>query len=57
MEHTFFNKSHHMYPKAQVTRDVVKDEIDKDLLGTKNTKWSASVLLPYNVKGTLGEDM
>ena len=46
-----------MYPKAQVTRDIVHDEIDKDLLGTKSVKWSSSVALPYNVRGTLGEDM
>jgi hypothetical protein len=40
-----------------MTRDVVKDEIDKDLLGTKSMKWSSSVSLPYNVRGILGEDM
>ena len=46
-----------MYPKAQHVREVVKDEIDKDLLGTKATKWTQSVSLPYNVKGIIGEDM
>ena len=50
-EHTFFNKGHHMFPKAQAVRDVVHSEIDKDLLGTKTNKWSSSVQLPYNVRG------
>ena len=34
-----------MRPQAQVVRHIVKDEIDKDLLGTKPAKWSQSVSL------------
>ena len=45
-EHTFFNKDTHMFPKAQKVRDVVRDEIDRDLLGTKSVKWNSSVSLP-----------
>lgn len=55
-EHTFFNKDIHMFPKAQKIRDVVKDEIDRDLLGTKTAKWNSSVSLPSKVQPTIGED-
>ena len=34
-----------MRPQAQAIRHVVKDEIDRDLLGTKPAKWSQSVSL------------
>jgi hypothetical protein len=46
MEHTFFNADTHTYPKARVVREIVKDEIDRDLLGAKPHKWTASVSLP-----------
>ena len=35
-----------MMPKAQITKKVVQDEIDRDLLGTKKSKWNGSVNLP-----------
>lgn len=38
-EHTFFNKTNHMFPKAQAVREVVLDEIDRDLLKTKAPQW------------------
>jgi len=34
-EHTFFNQQNHMFPKAIATREVVLDEIDRDLLKLK----------------------
>jgi len=43
MEHKFFNGDTHTYPKARVVREVVKDEIDRDLLGVKPAKWTGSV--------------
>ena len=55
MEHTFFNPDTHMYPKAQEIREVVKDEVDRDLLGTKPPKWTGSVSLPSIYK--IGEDL
>ena len=45
-EHTFFSKDIHMAPKAQQVREVVRSEIDRDLLGTKQSKWNSSVRLP-----------
>jgi hypothetical protein len=45
-EHTFFNTQVHMNPKAQAVRPIVKSEIDKDLLGTKPSRWNPSVSLP-----------
>lgn len=35
-----------MGPNVQSVKRVVQDEIDKDLLGTKASKWNGSVLLP-----------
>lgn len=55
MEHKFFNADTHSYPKARVVREVVKDEIDKDLLGVKHAKWTSSVSLPRQDK--IGEDL
>lgn len=55
MEHKFFNADTHTYPKARVVREIVKDEIDKDLLGTKPAKWTGSVSLPRQDK--IGEDL
>ena len=46
MEHKFFNADTHTYPKARVVREIVKDEIDRDLLATKPPKWTGSVSLP-----------
>ena len=43
MEHKFFNADTHTYPKARVIREVVKDEIDKDLPGVKQARWTGSV--------------
>lgn len=40
-----------MRPKAQVVRHIVKDEIDKDLLGTKKARWSQSVARPLGIIG------
>lgn len=45
-----------MYPKAQKVREIVKDEIDRDLLGTKSVKWNSSVSLPIKIVPTVGED-
>ena len=39
-EHTFFSPHTDMKPEAQYIRDVVKDEIDKDLLGRKPPLWN-----------------
>lgn len=44
--HSFFNKNDHMPQKAQRVRSVVQDEIDPDLLGTKNPQWNMSVSKP-----------
>lgn len=55
MEHKFFNADTHTYPKARVIREVVKDEIDKDLLAVKKPKWTGSVALPRQDK--IGEDL
>ena len=55
MEHKFFNPDMHTYPKARVIREVVKDEIDKDLLAVKKPKWTGSVALPRQDK--IGEDL
>ena len=55
MEHTFFNADTHTYPKARVVREVVRDEIDRDLLGAKPAKWTGSVSLPRVDK--IGEDL
>ena len=55
MEHKFFNAETHTYPKARVIREVVKDEIDKDLLGVKQARWTGSVQLPNQNK--IGEDL
>ena len=46
-----------MFPKAQKIREVVRSEVDKDLLGTKDAKWNTSVSLPVNVQRVIGEDM
>jgi hypothetical protein len=35
-----------MKPSVQRVRSIVKDEIDRDLLGTKPYKWNPSVSLP-----------
>jgi hypothetical protein len=35
-----------MPPKVQQVKHVVQDEIDKDLLGMKNSRWNGSVSLP-----------
>jgi hypothetical protein len=43
-----------MYPKAHAVKKVVLDEIDRDLLGTKASKWNGSVSLP---SGNHPEDM
>ena len=45
-EHKFFNAETHTYPKARVIREVVRDEIDKDLIGVKQPRWTSSVKLP-----------
>jgi len=55
MDHTFFNAETHSYPKAMKTRAVVRDEIDRDHLGTKPAKWTGTVLLPRYDK--IGEDL
>lgn len=55
MEHKFFNADTHTYPKARVVREIVKDEIDRDLLGTKPAKWTGSVSLPRQDK--IGENL
>lgn len=55
MEHTFFNAETHTYPKARVVREIVKDEIDRDRLGTKPPKWTGSVSLPSTTK--IGENL
>jgi len=39
-----------MAPTTFVTRNIVQDEIDKDLLGTKQDKWSASVAQPKDLQ-------
>ena len=54
MEHTFFNTQTQMKPSVQRIRSIVKDEIDRDLLGTKPYKWNPSVSLPQ--KG-IGEEL
>ena len=56
-EHTFFNQTEHMFPKAQMVRTVVRDEIDKDILGTKSAKWNGSVALQDNVNRVIALDM
>jgi len=38
-----------MRPKAQVVRHIVKDEIDRDLLGTKPAKWTQTVSLSTKI--------
>lgn len=55
MEHTFFNPDTHTFPKARVVREIVRDEVDRDLLGAKPAKWSGSVSLPSTYK--IGEDL
>lgn len=55
MEHKFFNADTHTYPKARVIREIVKDEIDRDLLAVKPAKWNGSVSLPRQDK--IGEDL
>ena len=55
MEHTFFNPETHTFPKARIVREIVKDEIDKDLIGAKPHKWSGSVSLPSIYK--IGDNM
>lgn len=45
-EHTFFNTQTHMRPQAIAVKKVVQNEIDRDLLGTKASKWNDSVALP-----------
>mmetsp|Transcript_16070 Transcript_16070/g.27123 ORF Transcript_16070/g.27123 Transcript_16070/m.27123 type:complete len:293 (+) Transcript_16070:231-1109(+) len=50
-EHKFFSKEQHMKPSAQILKEVIKEEIDKDLLGTKPQKWNQSVNLPRSKAG------
>lgn len=38
-----------MRPQAQAVRGIVKDEIDKDLLGTKPAQWTQSVALSTKI--------
>lgn len=45
-----------MRPEAQDVVPVVKNEIDRDLLGTKASKWSSSVLLPPQNPHHVGGD-
>ena len=56
-EHRFFNKTEHMFPKAQRIRDVVITEIDRDLLGTRRARWNHSCSLPVKLDKKIGEDM
>lgn len=43
-----------MKPSVQRVRSIVKEEIDRDLLGTKPYKWNPSVSLPQK---EIGEDL
>ena len=56
LEHTLFNKKVHMAPKAQYGREGVRKEIDRDLLGTKASKWNSSVRLPDQNPHHMGGD-
>lgn len=49
-EHTFFNPKTDTRPIANEIKAVVKNEIDKDLLGSKAAKWNQSVALPESSK-------
>jgi hypothetical protein len=53
-EHTFFNPHEHMPQKAQHIREIVQGETDKDLLGTKSSKWSNNVCLPKDFDDNSG---
>ena len=44
-----------MRPKAQIVRQIVKDEIDRDLLGTKPDLWNPSVSLSTKIGTTDGQ--
>ena len=46
-----------MFPKAQKIREIVRSEVDRDLLGTKADKWNSSVTPARNVQRVIGEDM
>ena len=49
-EHTFFSSATHMAPKTLETRNIVHDEIDRDLLGTKQDRWNPSVAQPKHLQ-------
>jgi hypothetical protein len=55
IEHRFFNRTEHMFPKAQKIRDIVIKEVDRDILGTNKIKWNDSSLLPQKVDLKIGE--